>query len=428
MKEDFLHYLWRLRRFDSNNLQTTQGETIEIQKVGDHNIHAGPDFTNARIRIGDTLWAGNVEIHLLASEWLKHHHQENKAYDNVILHVVLEEDSPVYRNNGERIPCLELKKRIPSKLTNIYQKLLHNEHWIPCQHHFYEVSNLTKNLWLNRLLVERLEQKTEAIIQTLQLNKSDWAETFYQFLARNFGVKVNAIPFELLAKSIPILTLAKHSNNLIQIEALLFGQAGFLAQDFNDSYPQQLKKEYLFLQKKYQLQPIKKELWKLLRLRPANFPTIRIAQFATLFYQSKALFSKILEAEGVKDLEQLFQVKLSNYWQTHYVFDKKSKSRNKSLGQDTVHLIIINTIVPFLFAYSRHQSNDNYQDKALYILDNLPLEKNSIISQWKLLGLEINTAYQSQALLQLKNEYCNEKRCLECAIGNKILTGTTNKE
>lgn len=421
MKEDFLHYLWRLRRFDINNLQTTEGEPIEIHQTGTHNTHAGPDFANARVRVGDTLWAGNVEMHILSSEWLRHQHQKDKAYDNVILHVVLDEDCPIYRKNGERIPCLELRKHIPPKATTVYEKLLHNEHWIPCQHHFYEVNEFTKNLWLDRLLIERLEKKTAAIVQSLKINKGDWAETFYQFLARNFGVKINAIPFELLAKSTPLGTLAKHSSSLFQIEALLFGQAGFLNQEFQDDYPKQLKKEYAFLQKKYQLQPIEKELWKLLRLRPANFPSIRIAQFATLFYQSKALFSKILEAESVEDLEALFQVQLSNYWKTHYVFDKESKLRNKSLGKNTVHLIIMNTVVPFLFAYSRARASEKLQDKAIRILEALPAEGNSIIRQWKALGMKVKTAYQSQALLQLKNEYCNHKKCLECSIGHKIL-------
>lgn len=422
MKEDFLHYLWRFCRFHLSHLQTTEGETIEIQQVGEHNTHAGPDFTNARVRIGDTLWAGNVEMHLNSSEWMKHQHQKDKAYDNVILHVVMDEDEIIYRHNGERIPCLEIKKHIVPKVANIYQKLLFNEHWIPCQHHFSQVSAVTKNLWLDRLLVERLAQKTQIIERQLELSKNDWEQTFYEFLARNFGVKVNAIPFELLAKSTPMRTvLGKHKNNLFQLEALLFGQAGLLEKEFEEDYPSRLQQEYRFLQKKYQLQSIKAELWKFMRMRPANFPTIRIAQFASLIYQSSGLFSKILEVKNVETIEKLFKVHLSDYWQDHYVFDKVSKSRNKSLGKGTIHLLIMNTIVPFLFLYGKRQHKPDFQDTALHLLEELSPEKNSIISNWKNLGLKPDSAYQTQALLQLKNEYCQKKRCLECAIGNAIL-------
>lgn len=421
MREDFLHYLWRTKRFHLEQLQSTQGESLQITDFGKHNSHAGPDFLEAKVKVGDTLWAGNVEIHLNASDWLAHKHQEDRAYDNVILHVVLDEDRPIFRKSGERIPCLELRKRIPPKIVNTYQKIVHNEHWIPCQHHFFTVSSLTKNMWLDRLLVERLEQKTVHIAAQLAKTNNAWEEIFYQFLAKNFGVKTNAAPFELVAQSIPLNLFAKHKNNLFQIEALLFGQAGLLNDEFVDNYPKALKKEYQFLQKKYSLQPIKKESWRFMRMRPANFPTIRIAQFATLIYQSKHLFSKILEAESIKDLEQLFKVALSEYWLTHYLFDKKTAERKKTLGKSTIHLFIINTIVPFLFLYGTHKSIDQYRDKALQFLEALAPEKNSIIEKWQTLGLTPESAYETQALLQLKNEYCTKKRCLECAIGNSIL-------
>ena len=421
MKEDFLHYLWRLKRFDFQNLRTTQGEEIIIQDVGEHNSNAGPDFLNARIQIGETLWAGNVEIHVRSSEWTKHQHQKDKAYNNVILHVVFEEDETAFRENGEAIPCLELTKRIPPKLSTSYIKLINNEYWIPCQHQLHTVKEITRNIWLDRLLVERLEQKTAYIKKVLDHNKYNWEETFYQILARNFGVKVNADPFELLARSIPLLTLAKHKSNLLQIEALLFGQAGLLEQDFEDDYPNQLKKEYQFLQKKYQLQAINTASWKFMRLRPANFPSIRIAQFATLIYQSVHLFSKVLAAQNVKEVENMFEVKLSNYWQTHYVFDKVSVKRKKSLGKGTIHLFVINTIAPFIFLYGQEKKEDRFKEKALQFLEELKPEKNSIISKWQELGIEPTSAYQTQALLQLKNEYCKNKRCLECAIGSAIL-------
>ena len=423
MREDFLHYLWRMKRFDLSDLHTTEGESLHIQQFGTHNTHAGPDFLNARVQIGDTLWAGNVEIHVNASEWNAHGHQTDKAYDNVILHVVLEEDAPILRPGGQRIPCLELRRRIPAGLQATYLKLLHNEHWIPCQHHFYTVSEMTKNLWLDRMLVERLERKTALIAEVLQQSQNNWEETFYRFLARNFGLKVNAFPFEMLAQSLPLLTLAKHKNNPVQTEALLFGQAGLLDEEFTDEYPRQLQKEYNFLRKKHGLSPIPAQSWRFLRMRPANFPSIRLAQFSGLIQQSVHLFSKILEADTVKEIENLFSVGLSDYWRTHYVFDKVSEERGKTLGKSTVHLFIINTIVPFLFLYGNEKADESYKEKAFRLLEELKPENNTIIKGWKKLGMQPASAYTTQALLELKNEYCDKKRCLECAVGNKILRG-----
>jgi len=410
MKEDLLHFVWRTKRFDLFALKTTEGEPIQIQSFGEHNTHSGPDFFNAKIKIGDTLWAGNVEMHLNSSDWNKHHHSNDRAYDNVILHVVLEEDEPIFRKSGERIPALELKKRISEKLSKTYLKLLHNEYWIPCQHHFFEVSEMKRNIWLDRLLVERLESKTNLIHQQLQQNKQHWEETFYQFLARNFGVKVNNDAFEQLARATPL-----------QIEAMLFGQAGMLEEEFEDDYPNRLKKEYHFLKTKYKLEPIDKVNWKFMRLRPANFPTIRIAQFAQLIFQSAHLFSKILEAKNAEALEKLFKIEPSEYWKTHYTFDNDSEEKPKRLGKTAIHLFIINTIAPFLFVYGTQKAETAFQDKALALLESLKPEKNSIINGWKELGVMPESAAQTQSLLQLKNEYCNKKRCLECSVGATIL-------
>lgn len=421
IKEDLIHYIWRTKRFELSNLQTTAEESIEVQDFGKHNPNAGPDFLNAKIKIGNTLWAGNVEMHIRSSDWIKHKHNKDRAYDNVILHVVLEEDLTIYRGTGETIPCLELRKRIPLRLANTYQKLKNNEHWIPCQHHFYEVNDMTKNMWLDRMMVERLEQKTKMIELELARNNNDWEETFYWFLARNFGVKVNAEPFEWLAKSLPLKILAKHKNNLHQVEALLFGQAALLHETLEDEYPKNLLKEYEFLKKKHRLQPISGVAWKFMRLRPANFPTIRIAQFATLIHQSVHLFSKILEAETIEQIEGLFRVNLSDYWLTHYVFDKPSSERNKSLGRSTIHLLIINTIAPFLFFYGSQRGIKEQCDKALRLLERLPPESNKIISGWKQLGMNPRSAYDTQALIQLKNNFCNANACLDCAVGNSIL-------
>lgn len=421
MKEDFLHFLWRFRRFGQNDLVATTGEKIEIIHPGEHNSHSGPDFSNARVRIGGTLWAGNVEMHLKASDWATHHHQEDEAYRNVILHVVMEEDKPILRHDGSRIPCLEMKKRVPAKLLGIYQKILHNEYWIPCQHQFSSVPELTKKLWLDRLLVERLENKTELIKSVLLKNKMDWEETFYQFTARNFGLKINVEPFELLARSLPQNVLARHKDNLMQIEAMVFGQAGMLGKEFVDDYPNALKKEYLFLKNKFNLIPINSVMWKFLRLHPGNFPTIRLAQFAKLICQSVHLFSKILEVESLKEIEGLFSVNLSDYWLSHYLFEKKSEKRNKSFGKEAIRLMTINTIVPFLFLYGNEIKEDAYKDKALRLLEELKPEKNKIIKGWSSLGIAADSAYETQALLQLKNEYCDKKRCLECSIGGAIL-------
>jgi len=421
MKEDFLYYLWRMKRFDFKNLKTTSGEEITIQNGGELNNDSGPDFLNARIKIGDTLWAGNVEMHLKSSDWIVHQHQKDEVYNNVILHLVLDEDQSILRKNGERIPCLELRKRIPPKISKTYKKLIQNSHWIPCQNLFHRVPEITLNLWQDRLLVERLESKIIEIEKSLFLNQNNWEETFYQFLARNFGVKINAEPFEQLAKSVPLLKLTKHKTSLLQIEAILFGQAGMLNNNLKDDYPKKLRKEYLFLKRKYNLKAIKGDSWKFMRLRPANFPTVRIAQFATLIHQSVHLFSKMLAAKNVKEIENMFAVKISNYWQNHYVFDKSSTKRNKSLGKNAVHLLIINTIVPFLFLYGKNKGEDHFKERALALLEDLDPEKNNIIEKWKTIGLNPPSAYQTQALLHLKNHYCNTKKCMNCAVGNAVL-------
>jgi len=421
MRESFLHFLWRWRRFDAQNLHTTDGQTLEILHPGEWNDHAGPDFFNAHLRIGDTTWAGNVEMHLRASEWLAHHHSDDAAYDNVVLHVVLEEDQPIARASGERIPCLELKGRIPAKILETYQRLEHERAWIPCQHFFKNIPDIIRLNWLDRLLVERLEQKTAAVAEMLAATENHWEEAFYRLLARNFGLKVNAEPFEALARSLPLLTLAKHKNDLKQVEALLFGQAGFLEETFKDEWPKALAQEYKFLKHKYNLAPLAASQWKFLRLRPPNFPTVRLAQFAALVHQSAHLFSKILEAKNLRELENLFDVQPGEYWRTHFQFDKPSVKRAKNLGRDFVHLLIINTIAPFLFHYGKTREQEDFQKRALHLLEELPPEANAIVDGWSDLDVPAKNAYQTQALIHLKTRYCDAKRCLECAVGNAIL-------
>ncbi len=422
MRESFLHFLWRMRRFDAQNLVTTEGHSLEILHPGEHNTHAGPDFFNARVRIAGTLWAGNVEMHLHASEWLAHGHSDDPAYDNVVLHVVLEEDQPILRTNGERIPGLILQGRIPAKLLEIYQRLEHEQAWIPCQYFFTQVPDIVRLNWLDRILIERLEQKTANIAAMLEMTENHWEETFYRLIARNFGLKVNAEPFEALARSLPLILLARHKNNPLQVEALLFGQAGLLEAPFKDEYPNLLAREYRHLRHKYGLMPLTASQWKFLRLRPANFPTVRLAQFAALVHQSAHLFSKTLEAKNVRELEHLFDVRqLNEYWSTHFQFDRPSVKRVKNVGRDFINLLIINTIVPFLFHYGKTKDNENYVQQALRLLEELPAESNVIIGEWARLGVTPRHAYQTQALIHLKTRYCDAKRCMECAIGSSIL-------
>lgn len=422
MKESFLHFLWRWRRFDAQQLLSTEGQPIEILHPGEYNDHAGPDFFNARLRIGDTTWAGNVEIHLRASEWFAHRHSDDRAYDNVVLHVVLEEDQPVLRANGERIACLELRHRIPPKIWETYQRLEHEQAWIPCESFFPNTPDIVRLNWLDRVLVERLEQKTAAVAEMLAATGNHWEEAFYRVLARNFGLKVNAEPFEALARSLPLITLAKHKSSLVQVEALLFGQAGLLEEKFADTHPLELQREYRHLAHKYQLVPLAASQWKFLRLRPANFPTVRIAQFAALVHQSAHLFSKILEANTLRELENLFEVQPGDYWRDHFQFDKPSVRRTKSLGRDFVHLLVINTIVPFLFFYGKEKSREELQKRAIRLLEELPPEANALVDGWAaLLRSPARNAYQTQALIHLKTRYCDAKRCLECGVGNAIL-------
>ena len=421
MTEAFLHHLWKLKIFNSGKLKTIEGESLEILKTGQHNSDSGPDFFNAQVKIGDTHWAGNVEIHLKSSDWKNHFHDQDAAYDNVILHVVFEHDGTVMRKNGSRIPEFELKNQFDERLWRNYQSLLQSNQWIACQHLISKVDPFTLNNWIDRLLIERLENKTGVLFSSLQSNNSNWEETFYQHLARNFGFRLNALPFEMLAKSLPVSCLAKHHDRLLQLEAMLFGQAGMLEKSMEDDYPNELKQEYVFLKKKFGLEPMALHQWKFLRLRPVNFPTIRIAQFAQLVHHSSHLFSKILECKKVDDLKIYFRFEVSTYWQTHFIFDKQSKKQTKALGSGSFENIVINTIVPFLFAYGQNRGSEIHQQRAIQFLEEIPSEKNSILSGWKKIGIDSRSGYYSQALLQLKNEYCLEKKCLNCSIGNYLL-------
>lgn len=420
MKESILHYIWQQKLFVSSDMMTTDGEQIEVIDVGKLNIDAGPDFFNAKIKIGNTLWAGNVEIHLQSSDWFKHNHQDNKAYDSVILHIVKKSDAEVYRTDGEKIPQVELN--FSKQIETDYIQLISEQKWIPCADKIKFVPEIFIQSWKNTLLVERLEQKMDAIVNLLNANNQHWEEAFYITLARNFGFGTNSQAFEQLAKSTPLSALGKHKNNLFQLEAILFGQSGLLDNSFKDEYVEKLKKEYEFLAAKFDLKPLKASQWKLLRLRPDNFPHVRIAQFAALIHSSSKLFSKVLEKPELDYLNKIFDLKPSEYWQTHYTFASESTKKSKSLGQQSKNILYINTVIPFLFCYGSQKGNQEMKDKALELLEAIPEERNSIITGWKSLGLTVKTAYDSQALLQLKKNYCDDKKCLRCRIGHKVLT------
>jgi len=421
MKEEFLHFVWEHHLFDRDDLHTTDGKPIEILSTGRLNFDSGPDFFNARIRIGDTIWAGNVEIHQKSSHWFQHKHGTDKAYSNVILHVVEVFDKPL-TINGEEIPTLEIK--YPLEFLDNFERLLKSKQWIACEEKLASVDPFILRFWYSSLMIERLQAKTADILQILHQNTNNWNETFYHLLARNFGMKTNALPFELLARSTPLQMLSKHKNNLFQIEALLFGQSGLLNEILlGDDYFLELRNEYSFLYKKYNLSGVDAHLWKFMRLRPVNFPTIRIAQLAVLIHQSSSLFSRVLEIEDLEELRTLFNVTASEYWNTHYRFNKtSSENKPKHLGNTVFQNMVINTIAPLLFVYGEQHLNQAMKDRALHFLEKLPSESNQITDKWTKLGIESRSAFESQALIQLKKQYCEIKKCLHCQLGAKIIT------
>jgi len=419
MKEEFLHYIWKYKLYKSGNLKKKKKKKIEIIKTGTHNFDSGPDFFNAKIKIDETVWIGNVEIHMNSSDWFSHNHNTNKAYDNVILQVVNHHDKEIFRTDGQSIPTLVLK--FDKKLLANYEDLLQNKLWIPCEKQIPKVDSFIVDQWISILAIERLEEKSKRIDELLHQFNNNWETAFYVQLAHNFGFKLNSEPFELLAKSLPLSYLAKHKNSLLQIEALLFGQAGFLNDADGDEYYQSLKKEYLFLKSKFNLKPIEKHVWKFLRSRPGNFPTIRIAQFAMLIYKSSALFSKIIESKSLDEIKELLLVEPSEYWINHYLFNKESVKKTKSLGESSVDILIINTVIPFLFVYGKQTGSETIKQRALDFLEKIKSEKNSIVDSWNKIGILSDNALSSQALIHLKNNYCNTKNCLNCQIGSQII-------
>ena len=421
MTEEFLQYIWKHALYDPSSLVTQNEEEVAVLKPGEQNFNAGPDFLNAKLRIANTTWAGNVEIHINSSDWFKHNHHQDKAFNNVILQVVYQNDKAVNLQDGSQVPTVEVK--FDRRLYENYQLLVNSNKWIPCQERLRMIDPFNIKHIIHALTVERLKEKSDDIAQTLEFTGNDWAETFYIHLAKNFGFKINAVPFEMLARSLPFKYIARHKDNLLQIEALLFGQAGFLNDQFDDEYYRLLVREYRLLRSKFNLKPVEKHLWKFLRLRPCNFPTIRLAQFARLLFRSSSLFAQIVETENLKQLKRHFNMTASGYWDNHYNFKSESDSRlKKSLGVISFNNIVINTVVPVLFVYGDRNDKNRLKERALSFLTEMPAEDNHIIRKWKQMEYHPENAFETQGLLQLRNKYCRRRKCLNCRIGNKIIT------
>ena len=419
--EVLLHYAWEHRLYASGSFFTTDGTPFEIIDPGIRNTHAGPDFFNAKIKIDDKIWVGNIEIHTLSSDWYKHHHEKDKAYNSVILHVVENIDNTELRDeSGRLIPQWEMK--ISPSIKENYALLINNDKAIPCIGKISKVDEIYLTDWKNALLTERLERKANTIFQLLDIYKEDWNEVFYICLARNFGFGINSDAFERLAKSLPLKYILKHQDSGKQVEALFLGQAGLLERnDIEDEYYLFLQKEYRFFQKKYNLQILEPYIFKSLRIRPDNFPHIKIVQLAGLIRNGQSLFSKILDTEEIMDFHALFSSGIEDYWTTHYHFEKSSTSKQKKLGFSAINILLINTVVPLLFAYGQKKKQDIYMERALQLIFSIKAESNYIISSFAHSGIKIDNAGDTQALIQLKKEYCEKKKCIFCRIGYKLL-------
>lgn len=422
MTEDFLHFIWQYQYFDKKDLNTTTQMPLEILDIGKNNRDAGADFQQARLLLDGVEWVGNVEIHLKSSDWNVHKHQQDPAYNNVILHVVWQDDKPVHRADQTPLPTLELKERVDKQWLYKYQGLLESKAPIPCAAFFPTADPLKKTMMLDKALAQRLETKAFLGKALLVKNKQDWEETAYQVLAKNFGFKINAEPFLRLSQAIPYKLLMKHKDKLMQMEALLLGQAGLLPENTEENDVEELKKEYAFLSKKYHLDvtQMEKSAWNFLRLRPANFPTLRIAQFAAFIHQNENVFQKLIHQE-LPEIKEMFSFQTSVYWQKHYTFGKKAGKNIPPFGSESLRNILINTVVPLLACYAREKDRQDLMDKAVHLLESQRAEDNKIIRTWQSLGVKVNSAFDSQALIELYNEFCTPKKCLQCAIGHDLL-------
>ncbi|MGG6231632.1 DUF2851 family protein [Tenacibaculum sp. SDUM215027] len=421
MKEEFLHFLWQYKLFNSTNLISVKREIVEVIDSGSRNTNSGPDFLNAKLKIDEQLWVGNIEIHIKSSDWYAHHHEKDVNYDAVILHVVWEHDADVFMKNNHPIPTVELQSFVQKEVLANYKKLfLKEQRWIPCEKQIAETSSFILNNWLERLYIERLEKKSVVIKELLQKSNNNFEAVLFQLLAKNFGLKVNGAAFLQLAQSFNFSVLRKVLFNEEQLSALLFGQAGFLEQELEETYYLQLQKEYTYIRHKYRLEPIAKHRFQFFRMRPNNFPTIRIAQMVALYNKYQNLFSRLIDVNKVESFYDLFTGEVNDFWKTHYTFETASKKTDKKLTKSFIDLLIINTIIPLKFVYEQARGEVD-QEGLLQLIKQLKPENNSIISKFLELKIKANNAFESQALLEFKNNYCAKKCCLQCAIGSKLL-------
>ena len=427
--EQLIHYVWKHKLFPLRPLTTTHGETVEVIDPGLHNQNAGPDFFNAKVKIGNTLWVGNVEIHEKASDWYTHGHHKDRAYDNVVLHVCGIIDLEVKNSKNETLPQMQLD--IPNYIAQNYQELISIDHYPPCYKIIPTLPRLIVHSWMSALQTERLEQKTQSICRRVKRCDGSWEKALFTTLARNYGFGINGDAFELWAAHIPLQHVAHHRDNLFQIEAIFMGQAGLLdiesiperyqAMALNEGYFAKLRNEYLYLAHKFSMKPMDFKQWRFLRLRPQNFPHIRISQLANLYHSRKAELSQLLECKTIKEAEEALQTHVTPYWETHYGFGSNTDKNTKRLSTHSLDLQIINTLIPTLFAYGRYKMNDQLCDRAFDFLELLPAENNHIVKMWSQCGLSVQNAGDSQALIQLKKEYCDKKECLRCRIGYEYL-------
>jgi hypothetical protein len=420
MKEAFLHYLWKFKKFDTLNLKTSNNEHITISNVGQYLELAGPDFFNAQITIGEQKWAGNVEIHLKSSDWYVHHHEKDAAYENVILHVVWEHDTEIFRKNNVEIPVLGLKNYVDKVALDNYQLLMKPKSWIFCEKEISSIDDFVVRNWQERLFFERLERKSKAIDELLVQTNNDWEAVLFCLLAKNFGLNSNGDVFFKISKSIPFSIIRKESYEQENLEALLFGMAGLLDGEKEDNYYKDLKSRFDYLSHKYQIGRSVFEPVQFFKHRPDNFPTIRLSQLAGLYHVEHNLFSKVSTSSSLASIYALFKVGALDYWQEHYQFDKKSPVKKKTLSKSFVDLIVINTLIPILFAFAKSQGKE-ISENLFNLINEVSPEKNVIIDKFDSFGIKSTNAFETQSLLQLKNEYCNKSKCLECAIGMELL-------
>ena len=417
--EQLLHYVWKHKIFPLKELKTTTGQQVEVIDTGLANTDAGPDFFNAKLKLDGVLWIGNIEIHERSSDWFKHGHHADTGYNSVILHIASEIDMEISRSNGERIPQIQLI--CPEAVRTNYKELLETDSYPPCYRIIPSLPPFTAHSWMTALQMERFEQKATLLNERLKRCQGNWEDAFFITLARNFGFGLNGDAFETWAHRLPFRAVDKHRNDLFQIEAIFFGQAGILEDSDGDGYYLRLKKEYTYLQHKFGLIPMDASLWRFLRLRPANFPHIRIAQLACLYHRAYGLLSRIMETETLQGVRDILKGGTSEYWLTHYTFGGSSPSRQKSLSNTSLDLLIINTVVTFLYAYGLHKGNRVLCARAGSFLEELKAENNYITRMWEQCGMKASNAADSQALIQLKKEYCDKKKCLYCRIGYEYL-------